>query len=227
VRILNAPQADEKFNPRVFRPRGRRRQAVEADLLGHEVGQGAGVDVLEVEMGLDVGIKPRTITLSRQLPNDTKTYYCFSNREVELPEEIKTKLSIKNGDTNCWDSIHSASDSSISEEEMVIGILNHLEREYQSVLIVKERETGAIDALLKIGVFDRVCHAKGDTSRDTLLKLKRWTKKTSSAVARRKWPDAQDAGDIEVEFWQKFVVDGSSGPVDDGESDSHWTGQSY
>jgi hypothetical protein len=160
-------------------------------------------------------------------PDDTKTYYCFSNREVELPEEIKTKLSIKNGDTNCWDSIHSASDSSISEEEMIIGILNHLEREYQSVLIVKERETGAIDALLKIGVFDRVCHAKGDTSRDTLLKLKRWTKKTSSAVARRKWPDAQDAVDIEVEFWQKFVVDGSSGPVDDGESDSHWTGQSY
>ena len=160
-------------------------------------------------------------------PDDTKTYYCFSNREVELPEEIKAKLSIKHGDTNCWDSIHSASDSSISEEAMIIGILNHLEPEYQNVLIVTERETGAIDALLKTGVFDRVCHAKGDTSRDTLLKLKRWTKKTSSAVARRKWPDAQDAGDIEEEFWQKFVVDGSSGPVDDGESDSHWTGQSY
>lgn len=160
-------------------------------------------------------------------PDDTKTYYCFSNRKVELPEEIKTKLSIKNGDTNFWDSIHSESDSSISEEAMIIGILNHLEPEYQNVLIVTERETGAIDALLKTGVFDRVCHAKGDTSRDTLLKLKRWTKKTSSAVAKRKWPDAQDAGDIEEEFWQKFVVDGSSGPVDDGESDSHWTGQSY
>jgi hypothetical protein len=71
VRILNAPQADEKFDTRVFRTRGRRWQAVEADLLGHQLDQGARFDVLEVKMGLGVGIKPRAITLSRQLPNDT------------------------------------------------------------------------------------------------------------------------------------------------------------
>ena len=35
VRILNAPQADEKFNASVFRARGRGRQAIKADFLGH------------------------------------------------------------------------------------------------------------------------------------------------------------------------------------------------
>lgn len=160
-------------------------------------------------------------------PDDTKTYYCFSNREVELPEEIKTKLSIQDGYTNCWDSIHSESDSSISEEEMIIGILNHLEPEYQNVLIVTERETGAIDALLKTGVFDRVCHAKGDTSRDTLLHLKNWTAATSLAVTSGKWPEQQDTSYIEDEFWREFVVDGSICPNDDGESYNLWSGLNY
>ncbi len=67
VRILNAPQADEKFDASVFRARGRGRQAIKADFLRHQVRQGASFDVLKVEMGLRVGIKPRAVALGREL----------------------------------------------------------------------------------------------------------------------------------------------------------------
>ena len=67
VRILNAPQADEKFDASVFGARGRRWQAIEADLLRHQIRQGAGIDVLEVKMGFGVGIKPGTGTLRGEL----------------------------------------------------------------------------------------------------------------------------------------------------------------
>jgi len=70
LRILNAPQADEKFDASVFGARGRRWQTIEANLLRHQIRQGAGFDVLEVEMGFGVGIKPRTGTLRSELTND-------------------------------------------------------------------------------------------------------------------------------------------------------------
>ena len=155
------------------------------------------------------------------------TYYCFSKRAVDIPKELESKLLIEEGYTNAWDEIHSSSDDAISEHDLIVGILNHLEPEYAQVLCIKEQHEGAIQELIQRGIFDRVCRGRGNASRLSLLRLKRWTKKTSPAVVRGEFPDSQDAGDIESEFWSTYVVDGSSGPDDDGDSYSCWSGLSY
>ena len=158
---------------------------------------------------------------------DSKTYYCFSNRDLDVPDTLISKLAIEAGDPIAWEDIHSTANSKISEAQLIAGILNHLEPPYANMWRIKERHSGAIKEVLGLGVFDRVCCGTGLGSRRRLLDLKKWTKKTSSAVVRGKFPESQDTSEIETEFWNEFVIDGSSGPVDDGESYSYWSGLAY
>ena len=155
------------------------------------------------------------------------TYYCFSKRAVDVPKELESKLLIEKGYTNAWDEVHSLNDDDISEHDMIVGILNHLEPEYAQVLCIQELHEGTVQELLQLGIFDRVCRGRGKASRYRLLALTTWTATTSLAITSGKWPDAQDAGYIEDQFWRDFVIDKSPGPDDCGESYNLWSGLNY
>jgi hypothetical protein len=154
------------------------------------------------------------------------TYYCFVEDPDEfegIPSNLQKELDYTLFELeDCVDDCFHERESTVTESTLIQGLVRKTDRDYEQMYEIKLHTPAALSALLLSVKFDLVVRARGIKDRRQLLDMlnegdyiRTWAHDPNKTLYGR----AQDLAD---DFWEHFVVDGSTPPEADLD---HWSGR--